>query len=497
MKDRAAALRGVHEQMGHRGLYATRRILLDRYWWPEVYDDVETWVRGCRECQIFSDRKITIPVTPSSPSQLFRKFYVDIMHMPRSMGFEYIVLARGEATTYVEGRTLRNPTMKAVARFLMEEIICRWGAIEEITTDNGPEFSSAVEELARRYSIMHIKISPYNLRAQGIVERGHHPFRRTLLKTCGNPAHWAQYFHHALWVDRAIVRKATGYSPFYLAHGYHPLLPIDAFQLTFAWNSRPMSTEDYVAERIRILAHRDEAEELALDRVRHSRWGYKERFEREHANTLFRGELLPGSLVLVRNSAIEKELDRKHKPRWLGPYIVVRKTKGGSYVLAQEDGVILQTRFAAFRVIPYHQREGLSFAVEDFLGPKWSENELELEEGDESKLESMNELRREVKRRQRWTRQSNSMSGEPLGRMPTSKNSDGIEQHSDEEEPIDVFDEAQSREFIGQRESDSRIISLPLILAPNEQKATSIDSKILENVLYPLLSRVDVDGQWL
>jgi hypothetical protein len=430
-EERGRVLRGVHEEMGHRGLFATRRHLLDRYWWPEIYSDVENWVRGCKQCQIFSDRKITLPVQPSSPSQLFHKFHVDVMYMDASNGYKYIVLARDAATTYAEGRTLRAINAAALARFLMEEIITRWGAIEEIVTDNGPEFGAVVRELARRYTIWHIRISVYNSRAQGIVEQGHHPFRRTLLKSCGPASNWSRYFHHALWVDRATVRKATGYSPFYLAHGYHPLLPIDAFQLTFAWNSRPMTTEELVEERIKLLVEREEAEEEALEKIRKSRWKNKERFEREHERTIFRGELTPGQLVLVRNSAVEKELDRKHKPRWLGPYVVVRRTKGGSYILAQEDGAILRTRFAAFRVIPYHQREGLSFEVEDFV-----ENaEVEAgqrDEDDEEDPEDVDELRRVVQRRTRW--QANNV-------QPESERTRGQEgevlQRADEASDID------------------------------------------------------------
>ncbi|CAG8603394.1 9585_t:CDS:2, partial [Acaulospora colombiana] len=145
-KKRAEVLRGVHEEMGHRGLFATRRHLIDRYWWPEVYADVEIWVRGCTKCQKFSDRKITLPVRPSSPVQLFRKFYVDVMYMPPSNGYKYVVLARDEATTYAEGRMLRAINAPALAQFLMEEIITRWGAIKEITTDNGPEFGAAVKD---------------------------------------------------------------------------------------------------------------------------------------------------------------------------------------------------------------------------------------------------------------------------------------------------------------------------------------------------------------
>jgi hypothetical protein len=479
--DRARVLRGIHEEMGHRGLFVTRRLLTDRYWWPEVYADVEMWVRGCKKCQIFSDRKITLPITPSSPSQLFRKFHIDVMHMDSSNGCKYIVLARDAATTYVEGRMLRAINATALARFLMEDIITRWGAIEEIATDNGKEFGAATTELARRYSINHIRISAYNSRAQGIVEQGNHTFRRALLKSCGQSSNWARYFHHALWVDRATVRKATGYSPFYLAHGYHPLLPIDAFQLSFAWNSRPITTEDLIAERIKLLADREEAEEEALEKIRKSRWKNKERFEREHKNTLFRGELKPGQLVLVRNSAVEKELDRKHKPRWLGPYVVVRRTKGGSYVLAQEDGAVLRTRFAAFRVIPYHQRDGLSFDVTDFV----EEEEVEWEEEDEDEEpEELDELRREAQRRARWREEGRQTLGEGDGRRKDE--SDEIrergERVGEQEDAAGDWEEEETEELEGEDDEDQHYDppALPLHLPTRPTRQfVGIDPRVI------------------
>jgi hypothetical protein len=365
--EREAVLRGVHENLGHRGLFSTRRTLLDRYWWPSVNNDVLVWVKGCDKCQAFSDRKIVLPIEPSSPTQLFRRFGVDLMRMPKSRGYTNIVLARDLATGYPEGRPLRNATMTAVANFLFENIVCRWGAIEELRTDNGPEFQSVVEEMMRWYGIRHIRISLYNSRANGLVEQGHHLFRRMLLKTCGDPSDWMKTFHATLWADRATVRKETGYSSFFLAHGYQPLLPVEAYRLTFGWNAGPKTHQELVVERVRMLERRDEDEVKVLERIAKSRWQNKERFEKEHANTVFEGTYAPGTLVLIRNSPVEKELDRKHKPRWLGPMVVIRRTKGGSYILAEEDGTISQTRYAAFRVVRYHLREGLSFKLGDFV----------------------------------------------------------------------------------------------------------------------------------
>ena len=78
---------------------------------------------------------------------------------------------------------------------------------------------------------------------------------------------------------------------------------------------------------------------------------------------------------MVRNTRVEKELNRKTKPRYLGPYAVVRRTKGGAYILAELDGSIWQTRFAAFRVVPYYAREKIEVSIEELT--ELSKEELE------------------------------------------------------------------------------------------------------------------------
>ncbi|KIN93792.1 hypothetical protein M404DRAFT_88540, partial [Pisolithus tinctorius Marx 270] len=84
----------------------------------------------------------------------------------------------------------------------------------------------------------------------------------------------------------------------------------------------------------------------------------------------------PGSLVLVRNSCIELELDRKTKLRYLGPMIVIRCTKGGgnyipyssSYILAELDGAVSKFRFAAFRLYPYFPQNNARIEVTQLTG---------------------------------------------------------------------------------------------------------------------------------
>jgi hypothetical protein len=212
-----------------------------------------------------------------------------------------------------------------LAKFLLEEENSRRGAIEQIMkSDSGN-------------GVQRIAVSSYN--SLGVVEKSHHPRQKMLLKVCGkDPSAWATHFHDALWVDRATVRKERRYSPFEAAHGYPPLLSIDALHLSFAWDAKPTTTGELTLAKLRIIEKPPEDKALLLERVTRLSWQSKDRFEKERTHVLFQGEVVPGMLVLGRDMVIRKDLDRKHKPRWLGSLVVMeRKSQNHSIHTVSEQ----------------------------------------------------------------------------------------------------------------------------------------------------------------
>lgn len=124
-RKRYSLLIASHDQLGHRGIYATRRTLTDRFWWPNIEDDVHWFLRTCHACQTRSLENVVLPPTVQIPAPLFRKVYIDTMHMPPAHGYKYIVQARDSLTGWVEWRMLTRETGKTLGRFIFEEILCR------------------------------------------------------------------------------------------------------------------------------------------------------------------------------------------------------------------------------------------------------------------------------------------------------------------------------------------------------------------------------------
>jgi hypothetical protein len=281
------------------------------------------------------------------------------MFMPHASGYRYIVQAHCSLTAWPEWRALRTETGRTLGAFLFEEVLCRWGAVAEIVTDNGAAFVAALDWLERRFGIRHIRISAYNSRANGIVERQHRTIRESIVKAYeGNISKWPSVVPYVLWADRATTRKSTGHSPFYMAHGIEPVLPFDIALSTFLVPNLTdkLSTADLIATRAQQLQRCEDDLAAIHSNVVKSRLESVRQFERQFENMIHDYDFGPGAFVLVRNSSVESDLGRKAKPRYMGPMVVLRHTQNGSYRLAELDGTVSNLRFAAFCLVPYHSR---------------------------------------------------------------------------------------------------------------------------------------------
>ena len=380
-KRRRSILWEMHEDNAHHGVWAVVKQTTLRYYWPNMQEDIKQHIRSCHTCQLRSTKKMHLPITISHPRCLFSKVYLDVMLMPKAQGKRCLVACRDDLSGVTECKALAKDRAKAIAKFFYHRIILRYGTVMEVITDNGPTFQKEFKKLLQNYGIKHITISPYNSQANGVVERGHFNIREALVKLSkDNVSDWPSMVPAACYADRITIRRATGFSPFYLLHGVHPFLPCDLADATFMVTEfHPgMTDAELLAARIRQILRMPEDLEKARQTLKKARIRSKETYDTKYVRRLQKTEYEPGTLVLIRNNPVENSmaLERKTASRYMGPYHIIRQTQGGSYILEEMNGNILQHTTAAFRLIPYIQRDDLNrIAQEPVLESDASDDE--------------------------------------------------------------------------------------------------------------------------
>src|SRR6266481_8932568 len=248
-----------------------------------------------------------ILLQPQYVQTILRHFNADSVHMPSgSGGLKYVVDLVDNLTGWVEARALRKLRASSIADFLFK-VMCQFGCIFQLTCDNGSESKGAVENLMYKYKVPVIRISPYNSQANGKIERTQRTYLEAIWKVLqGETNQWPSKLGYALWADRITVKRNTGYSPYYLLYGQHPLLPFDVIDHTFHvldW-LKATTTVELLALRMEQLEQRNDLLRDAKEQNFRSRTKAVVAYNERHAHQMNRGEYSKGELVLIYNEAL-------------------------------------------------------------------------------------------------------------------------------------------------------------------------------------------------
>ena len=94
---------------------------------------------------------------------------------------KYLVLAREDLTNQVEGCALTNKTTAVVCKFLLEDVVCRYGCVGKIVADRGELDAREAMNLFERLGVKLSLTNAYNPEANGKIERGHGPIVKALV----------------------------------------------------------------------------------------------------------------------------------------------------------------------------------------------------------------------------------------------------------------------------------------------------------------------------
>jgi len=251
-------------------------------------------------------------------------------------GMKFLLQATDLVMLWVEARAICKPNSETWAKFLYEEVYSQFGCVLLCLVDGGSEFKGAVDILFKQYCIVVIVSSPYHPKGNRHAERSHQMLVNSILRACGkDTSRWPLYVHAGLWEMRCSTSRATGYTPYFLLYGLHPLFAFDIADRTWDmldWHM-VVSTEGLLAMRMQQILHRDKKLVLALEQQKCVRQWAVDDFNSKHKHHLSSGDFLLGTWVLLHETWLDAQMGNKGALRWTGPYIVHRKLQDTTYQL--------------------------------------------------------------------------------------------------------------------------------------------------------------------
>ena len=167
------------------------------------------------------------------PLEPFQKWDLDFIgpfkHATAQTSNRYIIVATDYYTKWVEAKALRDNTTASTAKFIYENLWCRFGCPIELVSDQGGHFVNRIIcELTSHYAVVHKKSTPYYPQANGLAESTNKTLQ-TILKKIVNENHmdWDDKLHSALWAYRTTYKTSIGSTPFRLAFGLEAVMPIE------------------------------------------------------------------------------------------------------------------------------------------------------------------------------------------------------------------------------------------------------------------------------
>jgi ribonuclease HI len=334
------------EHQGKKRLY--QLLLTLGYYWPTMKRDTADFVKACHTCQMQANLIHTHPTNLQNMATPwpFHTWGLDLIGPinPPSGGYIWILAATEYFTKWVEAIPLRKATGAAVANFIREHIITRFGIPHKIISDNGTPFvNKDVREVLEHYRIKHRRSTPYYPQGNGQAEATNRMLLRILSKMVFDYGKgWNSHLADVLWAYRGSPKTATGFTPFSLVYGTDVISPPELLVPSpriLQGTELEADVEMCAEARVADLESLDEARELALARSLR----YHQRLANAYGKTVHIRIFSQGQMVLKTADHVRRGLPSPSKftPNWEGPYVIREAHDSGYYRLSKADGTIL------------------------------------------------------------------------------------------------------------------------------------------------------------
>ena len=215
-------LKAAHDSplSGHFGARRTLLRARGQFFWARMSTDVRDWYRSCQTCCARRPK----PSAPHHPAHRqvvaapLQRVALDILgplDPPTARGNSYIMVVVDYCTKWVEAMPMVDQTAQTCARHFVEDFVCRLGIPEQLHSDQGRQFESALfQEMCRFLRINKTRTTALHPQSDGQTERANRTLLDLLAKLVKeNESSWDEQLPYALAAYRSSVHRVTGETP--------------------------------------------------------------------------------------------------------------------------------------------------------------------------------------------------------------------------------------------------------------------------------------------
>jgi len=133
---------------------------------------------------------------------------------------------------WCEAKAVADHGAKTTARFLEDDIICRYGVPKFVLTDNGGEWAAKFDLMCKDYGIQHQRTAPQWPRCNGMAERIIKTIKHGITVLAATPWSvdcWDEQLAKILFGYRCGIQASTKFSPFMILTSQTPRLRADNY----------------------------------------------------------------------------------------------------------------------------------------------------------------------------------------------------------------------------------------------------------------------------
>jgi hypothetical protein len=310
---------------GHMGVSKTICKIRKLYFWLNFSHSIVQFIRKCDVCQRLKAlrQKVKAPMKIISALYPFDLIHVDVFGpLTRSeSGNRYIIVVVDHFSKFVIAIAVPDFTALTTARFIVNQIICKYGMPGRICTDQGVNFESELfKYMCDLLQIAKVRSTTYHPQTNGQVERVNRILKQ-LIKCYVNDNHtnWDQYLDQLCCAINTSPSRTTNRTPFEILYGRDFTFPTQVNSNVNVRNQDEKEQVDKYVQQIQV--NKERLRKIVEVETKKSSYQQKRHYDKGVNN---QHQFQVNDLVLLQNFRQRTDHTAKFEPPFIGPYRIVK-----------------------------------------------------------------------------------------------------------------------------------------------------------------------------